>query len=70
MADLFTWREEAEAAQRVAEAQAARVRACEARRLAPHGEVRIRQQRLEEATLAALQAERELAAVQREKVGR
>lgn len=56
-ADLFTWREEADAAKAVAAAEAARAAAERKARIAPHGEVRNRRARLEAATLAALQAE-------------
>ncbi|WP_374569665.1 hypothetical protein [Phenylobacterium sp.] len=65
-ADLFTWREEADAAQAVAAAEALRALAERKRRVAPHGEVRNRQARLEAATAAALRAEVELERVQRE----
>ncbi|WP_331540385.1 hypothetical protein [Phenylobacterium sp.] len=64
MSDLFTWREEADAAKRVAQAEEARAAAERARRYAPHGEVRARQARLEAATRAALAAEVELARIQ------
>ena len=63
--DLFAWRDEADAAKEVAAAEDARAEAERARRCAPHGQVRIRQQRLEEATLAALQAELRLAEIQK-----
>jgi len=65
MTDLFTWRDEADAAERVAQAEAERQAAERARRYAPHGEVGRRQAKLQAATLAALQAEVELARVQR-----
>jgi len=64
--DLFGWRDEAEAAERVAQAEAARRAAERARRYAPHGEVTRRQQRLEDATIAALRAELELIRLRRE----
>ena len=56
-ADLFTWREEAEAAAKVAAAEAERAQAARSRRYAPHGEIRTRQARLEAATAEALRAE-------------
>jgi hypothetical protein len=64
--DLFNWREEADAAERVAQAEAERAAAERARRYAPHGKVRTRQARLEAATMAALQAELRLARIQGE----
>ena len=63
--DLFAWRDEAEAAQAVAVAEDVRAEAERARRFAPHGQVRIRQERLEAATRAALQAAQRLAEIQR-----
>lgn len=63
--DLLTWRDEADAAKRVAELEAERLDAVRARRYAPHGQVRQRQARLESATLEALRAELELAEIQR-----
>jgi hypothetical protein len=65
-ADLFTWRDEADAAECVAQAEAARQAAERARRYAPHGEVGRRQRRLEEATITALRAELELIRLRRE----
>lgn len=55
--DLFHWREEAEAAARVAEAEQLRAQAERARRYAPKGTVGVRQARLAQATAEALKAE-------------
>lgn len=63
--DLFGWREEADAAERVAAARAELAAAERARRCAPHGEVRARQARLEAALAATLRAELQLAQAQR-----
>jgi hypothetical protein len=62
--DLFTWRDEADAAQRVAEAEEARAAALRKARCAPHGEVQNRRQRLQDATLQALAAEIALQRIQ------
>jgi hypothetical protein len=64
--DLFTWQAEAEAAERVARAEAERAAAERARRYAPHGEVNRRQEKLKAATIAALQAELEFARLRRQ----
>jgi len=65
VADLFTWRDESEAAQRVAQAEAARAEAERRVRCAPHGEVQVRRERLAQATREALAAETALARIQR-----
>lgn len=65
-ADLFTWREEVEAAQRVAQAEAERASAERSCRYAPHGQVRARQARLQAATAEALAAEIRLARLRAE----
>ncbi|MFN3582594.1 hypothetical protein [Phenylobacterium sp.] len=65
-ADLFTWRDEVEAREAAQAAEAAREAAARAARRAPHGQVHARQQRLAEATTAALRAELELARIRRE----
>jgi hypothetical protein len=62
--DLFTWRDEADAAARVVEAEEARVAAERAARFAPHGHVLERREKLRLATLAALAAELELKRIQ------
>lgn len=59
-ADLFTWRDEVEAAAHVRAAEEARAAAERAARFAPHGQVQARRERLKEATAAALRAEVEL----------
>lgn len=64
-ADLFTWRDEADAAERVAELEAQRAAARRARSFAPHGQVRTREEKLQAATLDALRAEVELARLRR-----
>lgn len=56
-ADLFTWREEAEAAEKVAQAEALRAHAERSCRYAPHGQIRARRARLQAATAEALAAE-------------
>ncbi len=63
-ADLFTWREEAEAAKRAQEAEEARAAALRRYRIAPRGAVRTREARLAEATRHALEAEVRLAQLQ------
>lgn len=63
--DLFAWRAEVDAAQRVVRAEAERALAERSRRYAPHGEIRNRQTRLESATAAALRAELELMRIQK-----
>ncbi len=64
--DLFSWREEADAAAVVAQAEEVRAQAQRALHYAPHGQVRTRQARLQAATAEALRAELELARIQRE----
>lgn len=64
--DLFTWRDEAEAARAVEAAEAARLAAERKARYAPHGQVQTRRQRLQEATAAALAAEVELTRIRRD----
>lgn len=64
--DLFGWREMRAAEAAVSEAHAVRALAARKVRCAPHGLKRIREQTLAAATTACLQAEAELAAVQRE----
>ncbi|MFN3513438.1 MAG: hypothetical protein ACK41C_10355 [Phenylobacterium sp.] len=56
-ADLFSWREEAEAEARKAAAAEIRAQAAMKARVAPHGQVRARQDQLKAATLEALRAE-------------
>lgn len=63
--DLFSWRDEAEAAKAVAAAESARLAAERKLRIAPHGEVRSRQARLQAATAEALKAEIRLERLQR-----
>lgn len=55
--DLFTWRDEAEAAKAVEAAEAERAAALRKAKVAPHGQVETRRQRLQAATQAALAAE-------------
>lgn len=62
--DLFSWRDEADAAERAAQAEAARVEAQRAVLRAPHGKVQTRRAQLEEATRAALEAEVQLKRLQ------
>lgn len=54
--DLFTWREEADAAAVVVQAEEVRAAAMRAVQYAPHGQLRARQARLQEATNAWLRA--------------
>lgn len=63
--DLFHWREEAEAAARLAEAEQLRAQAERARRYAPKGTAETRQARLAQATAEALKAEITLDRVRR-----
>jgi hypothetical protein len=63
--DLFVWRDEADAFERLRQALQVRAEAERARRYAPRGQILIRQARLEEATADALRAELELVEVQR-----
>lgn len=62
--DLFTWRDEAEAAADLQQAEEARALAARKARVAPHGEMQTRRQRLKEATHAQLAAELVLRRVQ------
>ncbi len=63
--DLFSWRAEADAAAVVAQAEEVRAKAQRALQVAPHGQVRSRQARLQAATAEALRAELALAKIQR-----
>lgn len=63
--DLFTWRDEDDAAAAVRAAEEARATAARKARVAPHGAVQARRDRLREATHQALLAEVALARVQR-----
>jgi hypothetical protein len=56
-ADLFHWRDEADAAEAVERAEAARAQALRRAHFAPHGTVAERRRRAQEATAAALAAE-------------
>lgn len=64
--DLFTRAEEDDAARAAAAAEAARQAAYAKAKCAPHGQLEIRRQRLQEATLSALQAEVELLRIKRD----
>ncbi len=64
--DLFTWREEAEAAAEVAKAEEARALAERKLHCAPHGAVEARRRRLQAATMEALAAEVRLQRIRRE----
>ncbi len=66
--DLFTWREEAEAAAAVREAEAVRAQAALKAKYPPHGSAQARRAELARATREALLAEVELQRVHR--VGR
>lgn len=63
--DLFTWSDEAEAAKAAAEAEEARALAVKKALCAPHGALQARRALARQATLQALQAEVELARIQR-----
>ena len=62
-ADLFTWREEADAAAQVVAAEEARAAAEQKARFAPKGTKQERDARLRAATIASLQACAQLAKV-------
>lgn len=64
--DLFTWREEADAAAKVAAAEAARAAAQRKAAFAPIGTKREREARLQAATVEALRAEVALTQVQQQ----
>lgn len=63
--DLLDWPEVKAARDGLAAAEAARLKAADRIRRAPHGEIQHRQRALQEATHAALRAAMELDAVER-----